>query len=100
MPSLMVSVVTDQYPSASFIMSYFLTRSICTFCASGALSRNMTRLSGRICGYFADLTFVEEGKPSNVTDEKVFGSTGLKRNCVNLKRSFFHTLKSCPPGST
>ena len=91
--------MTVQKPLVSFTMSYFRPKSTCTFWASGAFTRNTTRLSGKIWGYFAFLTFVEAGVPRTVYLVNEATSTGLNRNCENMYRPFFQTLKSCPPGS-
>ena len=80
-------------------MSYFLPKSICTFCASGAFILKHYTVIGNICGYFALRILVDAGAPATGYFENVETSTGLKINWENIYKPFFHTLKSCTPGS-
>lgn len=47
----------------------------------------------------ADLILVDAGVPGTVYLENVEASNGLNKNCENMYKPFFQTLKSCTPGS-
>src|SRR5579883_2873182 len=62
-------VVTDQMPSAPFSISKPLPIRTVTFCAFGALTRNVARPSGYTHGYLASGTFSAEGLQSSCAQQ-------------------------------